>query len=126
MLAQADGIAHDTFGNKIPNFSIYTKGKVEKAIKNLVVEFAKEALLGSAIIKVVLLPLPLNASENNPMRSEKVLNRHAILHGTNTTYATPLNSCRAISWLDYVSYFHKVSSKRRNKLNQGGSGGRGQ
>lgn len=118
MLAQADGIAREAFGKNVGRFSVYTKGKVEDAQKdsNFVVELAKDTLLGSAIVEVVLNSMPLNVSEGDPMLTEEALNRHQILHGANTDYATPLNSCRAISWLDYVSYLSKISVKRRNKL----------
>jgi len=127
LLAQADGIARDTFGKNIPRFSIYTRSKSrKKKIKKTIDKFAGEALLGSDIIDVLLIKMPLNASEGDAELIKGVLSRNQILHGADTDYATLTNSCRAISWLDYVSYFHKLSSKRRNKLNQSGSGGCGQ
>ena len=127
LLAQADGIARDTIGQNIPKFSVYTQFEPKKKeIRKAIDEFACEALLGSEILDVLLIKMPLNASEGDVELIKGVLNRNQILHGVDTDYATLTNSCRAISWLDYVSYFHKLSSKRKNKLNQRGSGGRGQ
>jgi len=85
-----------------------------------------EALLGSDIIGVTLIEMPLNVSEGDALLIGGVLNRNQILHGANTDYATPLNSCRAISWLDYVSYLHKLRSKCRNELLQNCEDGCGQ
>jgi hypothetical protein len=129
ILAQADGIAHDTIGKGISNFSIYSKHKAKDAINKFVVEFAKEALLGSAILAVPLEDIPLNLSERNQLLIGQTFNRHAILHGRNTDYATdPHNSCRAISWLDYWSYlyFLKIGGKRKNYSHSGGAGGCGE
>ncbi len=127
MLAQADGIAHDTIGKNIPRFSIYTQFEPKKKeIKKAIDQFGGEALLGSAIVDVLLIKMPLNASESDAELIKGVLNRNQILHGVDTDYATLTDSCRAISWLDYVSYIHRLSSKRRNKLSQSGSGGCGQ
>jgi len=109
ILAQADGIAHDTIGKGISNFSIYSKHKAKDAINKFVFEFAKEALLGSAILAVPLEDIPLNLSERNQLLIGQTFNRHAILHGRNTDYATdPHNSCRAISWLDYWAYLYSL------------------
>jgi len=126
LLAQADGIARDTIGKSIPKFSIYSEHKSKPAIEAFIDEFANVALLGSDILEVASIKMPLNVSEGDAMLIGEVLNRHQILHGANTDYATLTNSCRAISWLDYVSYFHKLRSKRRNELLQNCEGGCGQ
>jgi hypothetical protein len=119
LLAQADGIARDTIGQGIRNFSITSKRhEIKHAIETFIGKNAKEELFAGEILGVVLLQLPLNVSEDNAMLSGEVLNRHQILHGANTAYATPLNSCRAISWLDYVSYFHTIGSECRTELLQ--------
>lgn len=124
LLAQADGIARDAIDRGSAKFSIYSKRKSERAIKAFITQFADKALLGSDIIEIAL--IPHNVSKRDKLLITEVLNRNQILHGANTDYATPLNSCRAISWLDYVSYLHKISSKRRNELLQNCEGGRGE
>jgi len=125
LLAQADGIARDTFAEKIPRFSVYTKSKARVPINTFIDEFLKDSLFTSNILAVALCDLPLNASEGNPILIGEVLNRHGIIHGTDTTYATPLNSWRAISWLEFVSYFRGIRRMRKNPSHPSRSGKRG-
>jgi len=106
LLAQADGIARDTIAKWIPKFSIYSKQpKFQSSIESFIDEFVKNDFFTRDILKVAMLNMPLNVSEGNPMLTGDVLNRNEVLHGTNTSYASSLNSCRAISWLEYISYF---------------------
>ena len=114
-LAQADGIGREALGKNIP--SIYTQRSDKKAkIKEAIHSFESEAVLGSEFLDILLIPMPLNASENDAaLLGRGVLNRNEILHGTKTDYASFLNSCRAISWLDYVAFFHKLSSRKKLK-----------
>jgi hypothetical protein len=114
-LAQADGIGREALGKNIP--SIYTQRPDKKAkIREAIHLFESEAVLGSEFLDMLLIKMPLNASENDTaLLGRGVINRNEILHGTNTDYASFLNSCRAISWLDYVAYFHKLSSRKKFK-----------
>jgi hypothetical protein len=106
LLAQADGIGRDTIAKTIPKFSIYSKQpKFQNSIESFIDEFVKNEFFTRDILKVAMLNMPLNVSEGDPMLAGDVLNRNEILHGTNTSYASLLNSCRAISWLEYISYF---------------------
>ena len=112
LLAQADGIARDVIAKEITGFSIYSKREdFRREVEIFIKKFAEQALFGSDILDVVLIKMPLNVSEGNPILTAEVLNRNAILHGINTSYPTELNSCRAVSWLDYVSYFQEISEK---------------
>ena len=114
-LAQADGMGREALGKNIS--SIYTQRQDKKAkIKEAIHSFESEAVLGSEFLDILLIKMPLNASENDTtLLGRGILNRNEILHGTNTDYASFLNSCRAISWLDYVAFFHKLSSRKKFK-----------
>ncbi|MGD0649840.1 MAG: hypothetical protein ABSA97_01630 [Verrucomicrobiia bacterium] len=70
------------------------------------------------ILTVVLLQVPLNDTEAHKFASGEIVNRNAVLHGINSSYANKPNSCRAISWLRYVAYFDeaKKAMSRRKKL----------
>ena len=108
-LAQADGISRDVIAKEMPRFSVYSKqDKFRNVTQNFIDQFVKEELVTRDILQVALIEMPLNVSEGSSMLKGEVLNRNAILHGMNTTYATSLNSYRAISWLQFVSYFQTM------------------
>jgi len=113
MLAQADGIGREIIAAKIPKFSLTSKQeKFKNAIKDFISNNAGGALYTSDIFELILADIPLNVSEGNAMLKPGVLNRNAILHGADTGYASELNALRAVSWIDYVSYFGSVAHLR--------------
>lgn len=114
MLAQADGIGREIIAAKIPKFSLTSKQeKFRNAIENFISNNAGGSLYTSDIFELILEDIPLNMSEGNAMLRPSVLNRNAILHGADTGYATELNALRAVSWIDYVSYFGAVVQLRK-------------
>ncbi len=113
-LAQADGIAREIIG--IPKFSIYSRHepKVER-----LKEFVDSIIFNDfqrEILELVLFTIPLNASSGNFVVPKGYLNRHEVLHGIETDYASATNSYRAISWLQYVGHFkHEKELARHRK-----------
>lgn len=102
-LAQADGIAERILGA-----SIYSRKRdLVNRVGDLITNIAREELEDS-LLRVALEPLPLTASTGSPAYRPGALNRHEILHGINTEYATELNSYRAISWLQNAARFHEA------------------
>jgi hypothetical protein len=115
LLAQADGIARDIIAKEMKRFSVYSRrNKFRNTIQSFINECEKKNLLISELLKVAVIDMPLNVSEGDPMLTAEMLNRNEILHGTNTSYATPLNSYRAISWLEYVSHFRWIREMSAN------------
>jgi hypothetical protein len=111
-LAQADGIARSLVDPNKRMFSVYSRSEDRFAKPmNKFIEGCVNNELIRENLQVALRCIPLNASEGDPMITEEVLNRNAILHGTNTSYARFPNSHRALSWLEYVSGFRTFSRK---------------
>jgi hypothetical protein len=97
----------------MPKFSISSKQLTnQKAVKEFIKRVASLETT-QCIMEVVLAQIPLTESEGSPLLTNDVLNRHAVLHGTNVRYATSLNSYRAISWLDYVFSFKRLSTRAK-------------
>jgi hypothetical protein len=115
-LAQADGIMIDTVAKPEKKYSIYSRHKaptLRELIENIAtVDFERD------ILTVALLQVPLNDADAHKFASGEIVNRNAVLHGLNLSYANKPNSCRAISWLRYVAYFDeaKKAMSRRKKL----------
>jgi hypothetical protein len=112
-LAQADGIARDVIG--VPKFSIYSRqplkmAKLKEFVDSLIFnDFQRE------ILELVLFTIPLNASSEDSLVPKGYLNRHEVLHGIETNYASATNSYRAISWLQYVAHFKREKRLSRHK-----------
>jgi hypothetical protein len=101
-LIQADGIAKQITGGDV--YSRHSKKR--EYLKDFVDritfdEFQRE------MIELILLPIPLNASTGDKTLIRGTLTRHEILHGVRCNYASATNSCRAISWLQYVAAFEE-------------------
>jgi len=97
-LIQADGICFDLI-----NKQLYSKrGKTP-----VVAEYA-ETITADVFRSALLYPLtqsiPISASANERSEEFNDLNRHQVIHGESTVYGTELNSFKAISLLNYVSY----------------------
>ena len=67
------------------------------------------------MIELILLPIPLNASTGDKTLTRGALARHEILHGVRCNYASATNSCRAISWLQYVAAFEEQKDFARRQ-----------
>jgi len=103
-LAQADGICFD-----YTNLRIYRsqKGKPEirQAIKKM-----NQSSFRAVLLQPLLEQTLITASENRLNEFRGNLNRHEILHGVSVDYPSRINSCKAISWIAYISeLFEKVS-----------------
>jgi hypothetical protein len=103
-LTQADGIANEMLG-----VSVYTRHdgkrkKMEEAIEQLDPKGIEDPML-----RLILGDLPLTASTDSDDYCTDSLNRHAIIHGLDVSYGTKLNSFRALSWLQYASYFTEAA-----------------
>lgn len=98
-LIQAEGMCIEVLGKTL--FS--TKGGTPRT------KAATDALINSAFAEVILLPLRethgLTASEDTRDNWPDAPNRHEILHGVSTDYATKLNSLKVISLLEYFVTF---------------------
>ncbi|WP_165482740.1 hypothetical protein [Legionella gresilensis] len=103
-LAQADGICHEIFGCHIfSNYSGNIKTKVQE-----ILDKENNTPLKIAFLKVLTETTSL--TDNIKTRNEKIqsdplygpLNRHAILHGEDLSYAKEANSLRCISLLSFL------------------------
>lgn len=98
-LIQVEGMCQEVLGTKL--FST-TKGVP-------VTRESTEALSRMELSEVLLLPLRephgLTASKTSRGNWPDAPNRHEILHGISTDYATPINSYKAISLLEYFCTF---------------------
>ncbi|MGO8932046.1 MAG: hypothetical protein ACLQU3_34790 [Limisphaerales bacterium] len=105
LLSQADGIAREAIAESSRGFSITSRKKEFQSVVRQFIDENAGSFISHDILQVILEQLPLNASEGDQKLKPGVLNRNAILHGTDTAYATELNSCRAISWIEFASRF---------------------
>lgn len=110
VLSQIDGICHD-FAKK----KFFMKNK-----KSFLPEITSEIESATGnFIDIFLSPLqnqtPIIAWEKDPIKYPCNLNRHEIIHGTNTTYGTKINSLKCISLLKYISdLLVEVDLKKNN------------
>lgn len=119
LLAQADGIMIETVGKEGERYSVYSRGQRNIQTLRKLIEKIDTVRYEKEILEVALLEVPLNESEALKFALGEVLNRNAVHHGISTTYATGPNSCKAISWLQYVADFceAKKYADQRKKLN---------
>lgn len=115
-LAQADGIAREIIG--IERFSIYSRRATKlESLKQFVGSIIIDELQRE-VLELVLIEMPLNVSTGHSTLVRGALNRHEILHGIETKYASATNSCRSISWLQYVAHFEEAKDFARRKAQQ--------
>lgn len=100
MLAQADGIGREIFG-----FSPYEPGKrnFRKHIEQKV-----DPLLGKCFrdyFLCVIRELAIKKSTRSDTKPPFPLNRHLVLHGISSDYATEVNALKTVSWLQYIIAF---------------------
>jgi hypothetical protein len=110
LLIQADGIGREIIAAATPKFSITSKQrKAQQVIKDFIAKSANGPPFTGEIFELITHDIPLTRSEGHQGLKPGVLNRHGILHGLDTDYATEANALRAVSWIDYVSYFAGVA-----------------
>ena len=111
ILAQADGMGHEIFGA-----SPYSRhpGKI-----SMLSDFVKK-LTGSEneddYFKIVTRLLPINAGSKEGSQYSSPLNRHLVLHGISTDYATEINGLKAWAWLQFIVSFRSAESIRRRAV----------
>lgn len=97
-LIQADGICYDLI-----NKQLYSK----KGKAPVIAEYAETIttdVFRSALLYPLTQPLPISAYAKERAEDFSDLNRHQVIHGESTDYDTEINSLKAISLLNYVSY----------------------
>lgn len=97
-LIQADGICFDLI-----NKQLYSKRKNVPVVAEYA-ETITTDVFRSALLYPLTQPIPISASVNERPEEFNDLNRHQVIHGESTDYDTELNSLKAISLLNYVSY----------------------
>lgn len=97
LLAQADGVIHDRHQRQL--FS-------KKASANLTQVLAElpEDDMRAIFIAAFFVDIPLTRRTHLLPEGFNGLNRHAVLHGTDPSYGTEINSLRAVSILNLASY----------------------
>jgi hypothetical protein len=93
-LAQSDGISFDLLGTQLYKSK---SGKPATATAVQAFEPGWQALL-SPLLEVQ----PISAPTYGRVLAPGELNRHGILHGLVANYGTRLNSCKAVSLINYV------------------------
>lgn len=99
-LTQADGICNELVG-----CGLYSRQK-GRGLKRLTDCFSSESMAPTraSIVHVLWQPLPISAGKEQRANEPDLLYRHAVLHGEDLTYDTRIQSCRAISLLNCVSW----------------------
>jgi hypothetical protein len=98
MLSQADGIGTEVFG-----VSIYSQHEENvKRLRKFLEMHVRQKSFSSYCYLVATL-LPINASREKRGRYTNPMNRHLVLHGESTDYATRINACKTVSWLQYIA-----------------------
>ena len=111
-LSQSEGICIEITGEKL--FQQYNKRmKTESWINsNVTNKFIK------AYLEPFCTPSAIVASKQEKDKYQGIMNRHLILHGIDTDYATKVNSLKAISLLNYVGTFLYEAKKDTHETNK--------
>jgi len=105
-LAQADGICF--YHTKM---RIYRSSKGKPEIRKILKELDPSSFQG-LIVSPLMDQSLITASESKLEKFHGNLNRHEVLHGVSLTYHTKINSCKAISWIIYVSEFFRNNKSK--------------
>ncbi len=94
LFAQADGICFDMTG-----YQIFTGNGISRFAKRI-----DPKAIERAYLEPLLRSVPITESSRH--RREKIpqLNRHAVMHGESTDFATEENGLKAISFINFVSH----------------------
>lgn len=121
-LMQADGICEETLGTTF----FYTKVNNEEGVIEPLTRAVIESLQLEVFTEMMLEPLMSAGSiSSNPGESKRypnILNRHEIVHGQNTEYATKINSLKAISLVGYLGgLVHSIMTEAKETRGQQGN-----
>lgn len=99
-LTQADGICNELVGCRL-----YSRQKAT-GLQRLTDRFSSEfiAPTRASVAHVLWQLLPISAGQEQRANEPGLLYRHAVLHGEDLAYDTRIQSCRAISLLNCVSW----------------------
>jgi hypothetical protein len=98
ILSQADGVGLEIFG-----VSPYSR---KRENTELLRRWLEDNLMwenDSPYLWMIAELLPINRSIAPKDASSGSLNRHAVLHGLSSDFGTRINSCKALSWLLFVT-----------------------
>jgi len=95
-LAQTDGICQE-----VTHKSPFRMNNKRRETAEIVERFENDALL-SALAHPLVETVPLNANRSQRPPGFHRLNRHTVLHGESTNYATKRNSLKSLSFLNYI------------------------
>jgi hypothetical protein len=98
LLAQADGVIHDKHRRQL--FSKKSSANLKGVLDNLPDDDTRAIFMAAFYVDI-----PLTQNTNKLPASFDGLNRHAVLHGTDPSYGTEVNSLRAVSLLNMASFF---------------------
>lgn len=105
-LSQSDGICYELIG-----YQLYSKKNRIPKTAEYVEKFALDSFYAS-ILEPLRVPMPISANLNERKENTTSLNRHQILHGEIVNYGTRVNSCKAISLLNYICSVVKSSQTK--------------
>lgn len=115
ILAQADGVGHEVFG--VSPYSRH-QGKI-----SMLSDFVRKLRISedeADYFKIVTHLLPMNAGPIERSQYSSPLNRHLVLHGISTAYATEINGLKASAWLQFIVSFRQQeifdASRSRGEL----------
>lgn len=98
LLAQTDGICYELTGHYF-----FTKRDGRPMIA-LYFREIRSGMFISALISPLAENFPITASKHERSEGFRHLNRHTIMHGENSGYGNRINSCKAVSLLNFVGY----------------------
>ena len=104
-LAQTDGISRELLGEEF-----FRKSKSIKLAQCLVREVAGHLFLESALRSLIEEGA---VRKNSTSTKPGGINRHAVLHGVDSDYASELNSLRAMSLLNFMNALLESDRERR-------------
>jgi len=95
LLIQVEGMCVQTFDSRLYS--------TKRGIPNTrtLAESIVDGPIAEAYLQPLCIPSGLTAGSNHRADYPDSMNRHEILHGISTDYATPINSLKAISLMDY-------------------------
>lgn len=95
-LSQADGICSDILGTQL------FKKRRNKLLVAAAIEAAGDEFWAAMLLPIsVVAPISTSTEVDRPFPAG-ALNRHAVLHGQSLDYANRVNSCKAISLVNFV------------------------
>lgn len=105
LFAQADGICLDLTGCQI-----FQNGGPNRFVKKI-----DANTLEHAYLQPLIQAIPIKESSKQRRDTSLQLNRHAVMHGESTDFATEKNGLKAISFVNYVSYAIAMASDLVNE-----------